>query len=373
MESNVKWVKLKDYISVFDTKNTEGRDLPVYGLNKDNDFMPTVANMEGIDTSKYKILSKGVFAFNGMHVGRDIAIPIGKYNYIYDALISPAYTTFTINDNHDLLAEYFEVIIRLDEFDRLGWFYCDSSVRGGLDWKRFLEIEIPLPPIDEQQKVVNVWSAFREIKEQNEAIAAPLMQVCQSYIQELKHKYESVEIGDYISYSDERNDGNYSMEHVKGVSIEKKFIDTKANMEGVNVSSYKLVKPKSFCFVPITSRNGDKITMALNTTSSTYLVSTSYEVFYVKNAETIIPEFLQMWFCKPEFDRYARFHSWGSAREAFSYDDMRRVRIPLPPIEVQRAIVNIYSCANEAKKIAEEADKKSREVCPALIQHVINS
>lgn len=365
--------KIGSLITPIDIRNSERKSYPVLGINRDKDFMPTVASMDGIDTSKYKVVRDGMFVFSGMQTGRDMCIRIALYTKESPCIISPAYTTFSIKETEEMLPEYFFMYFNREESDRYGAFLSDSSVRANLDWERFLDIEIPHPSLSEQQKVVNAWKAFREIKEQNEAIAVPLMQVCQSYIQELKHKYESVEIGDYISYSDERNDGNYSMEHVKGVSIEKKFIDTKANMEGVNVSSYKLVKPNSFCFVPVTSRNGDKITMALNTTSSTYIVSTSYEVFYVKSAEKIIPEFLQMWFCKPEFDRYARFHSWGSAREAFTYNDMQRVRIPLPPIEVQRAIVNIYNCANEAKKIAEEADRKSREVCPALIQHVINS
>lgn len=234
-------------------------------------------------------------------------------------------------------------------------------------------IKIPLPSIEEQQKIVNAKQSLREVKEQNEAIATPLMQVCQSYIQELKYKYEWVEIGEYITNSDERNNGSCSLADVKGVSIEKKFIETKANMEGVSISSYKMVRPNYLCFVPVTSRNGGKITIALNTTSSNYLVSTSYEVFYVNDEYNVIPEFLQLWFCRPEFDRYARYHSWGSARETFTFEDMKHVRIPLPPIETQRAIVNIYNCANEAKQIAVEADRMSREVCSVLIQHAINN
>ena len=113
--------------------------------------------------------------------------------------------------------------------------------------------------------------------------------------------------------------------------------------------------------------------MALNTSSSNYIVSTSYVVFYANDEDNVIPEYLHLWFCRPEFDRYARFHSWGSARETFTFDDMKRVRIPLPPVEVQRAIVNIYNCAKEAKQIAAEADRMSREVCSALIQHAINN
>lgn len=327
----VSKVKLSEIVSVFDKRNTEGKALPVYGINKDNEFMPTVANLEGVDTSKYKILTKGVFAFNGMHVGRDIAIPIGKYNFDSDALISPAYTTFTINKNHNLLVEYFEVIIRVDEFDRLAWFYCDSSVRGGLDWKRFLDIEIPLPSLSEQQKVVNAWKAFREIKEQNEAKAAPLMQLCQSYIQELKHKYPAQEIGPYIEEYDLRNkELYYNIDDVRGISIEKKIIDTKANMDGVSLSPYKIFKSGTFCYVTITSRNGDKITLSLNPDCRDYIVSSSYITFDVKNSDVILPEFLYLWFCRPEFDRYARFNSWGSAREAFSFDDMKRTEVQFP-------------------------------------------
>ena len=108
--------------------------------------------------------------------------------------------------------------------------------------------------------------------------------------------------------------------------------------------------------------------MALNNEGSNYIVSSSYVTFLVK--EQLLPEFLYLWFCRPEFDRYARFNSWGSARETFSFEDMKRVRIPIPNIDVQRAIVNIYKCTNEAKQIADEADRLSREACPALLQHV---
>ena len=370
MESKVKRVKLSEVVSVFDKRNTEGRALPVYGINKDNEFMPTVANLEGVDTSKYKVLTKGVFAFNGMHVGRDIAIPIGKYDFDSDALISPAYTPFKINDNHSLLVEYFEVIIRVDEFDRLAWFYCDSSVRGGLDWKRFLDIEIPLPSLSEQQKVVNAWKAFREIKEQNEAKAAPLMQLCQSYIQELKHKYPAQEIGPYIEECTERN---YTLQskNVRGVSTEKEFRVPQSRVDFDKLDNYKVVYKDQFVFVPTTD-TWRCLALCLNKEDEPIIVSPIYCVFSI-NQEKIIPEYLHLFCRRKEIDRYARFHSWGSARENFNFPDMQRLSIPLPPLDVQRAIVNIYKCANEAKQIAAEADRLSREVCPALLQHIIHS
>ena len=365
--------RIGNFISLYELRNSEKKDYPVVGINKDKTFMPTVANLEGVDTAKYKVVSKGVFVFSGMQTGRDICIRIGLYSDDTPALVSPAYTTFTI-DTQKVLPEYFFMFFNREESDRYGWFISDSSVRANLDWPRFLDIEIPLPSLTEQQKVVNAWKAFREIKEQNEAKAVPLMQLCQSYIQELKHKYPAQEIGPYIEEYDLRNkDSRYKIEDVRGISIEKKIIDTKANMDGVSLSPYKIFKNGTFCYVTITSRNGDKITLSLNPDGRDYIVSSSYITFDVKNSDMILPEFLYLWFCRPEFDRYARFNSWGSAREAFSFDDMKRTKVPIPPLDVQRAIVNIYKCANEAKQIAAEADRISREVCPALLQHIINN
>lgn len=365
--------RIGNFISLYELKNSEKKDYPVVGINRDKTFMPTVANLDGVDTAKYKVISKGVFVFSGMQTGRDICIRIGLYSDNTPALVSPAYTTFTI-DTKRVLPEYFFMYFNRDESDRYGWFISDSSVRANLDWPRFLDIEIPLPSPEEQQKVVNVWKACKEIKEQNEAKAAPLMQLCQSYIQELKHKYPAKEIGPYLEEYDSRNkESLYILEDVRGISIEKKIIDTKANMDGVSLTPYKIFKNGTFCYVTITSRNGDKITLSINPDGRDYIVSSSYITYRVKDHHKVIPEFLYLWFCRPEFDRYARFHSWGSAREAFSFEDMKRTEVPLPPIDVQRAIVNIYKCANEAKQIAEEADKLSRAVCPALLQHVIHN
>jgi type I restriction enzyme S subunit len=162
------------------------------------------------------------------------------------------------------------------------------------------------------------------------------------------------------------------LENLRGLSIEKKFIPSKANMNGVSLLPYKIVKPKQFCFVTITSRNSEKITLALNTSSEDYIVSSSYVTFEIIDTEVLDPSFLLLWFKRPEFDRYARFHSLGSARESFDYENMEEVRIPLPNIDTQRAIVNIYHCAEEAKRIAEEADRLSREICPAIMQHLFH-
>lgn len=361
--------KIGSLITPIDIRNSERKSYPVLGINRDKDFMPTVASMDGIDTSKYKVVRDGMFVFSGMQTGRDMCIRIALYTKESPCIISPAYTTFSIKETEEMLPEYFFMYFNREESDRYGAFLSDSSVRANLDWERFLDIEIPHPSLSEQQKVVNAWKAFREIKEQNEAIAAPLMQVCQSYIQELKHKYELVEIGPWIEEVDERN-SDLSIKLSQGIANTKVFQTPK--QVAANSKSDKIVRKGYFGYNRATTRNGEKISIAYRE-GPDCTVSSAYGVFRIIDENIINPRFLWMWVSRPEFDRYARYMSKGSAHEFFEMDEMRRVRIPLPPIDVQCAIVNIYNCANEAKKIAEEADRKSREVCPALIQHVINS
>ena len=181
-------------------------------------------------------------------------------------------------------------------------------------------------------------------------------------------------LGDFIEPCDERNsDGRYDVNAVRGISIDKKVIPTKANMENVSLTPYKLFKPKEFCFVTITSRNGDKISLACNEDQETHIVSSSYEVFRIKDHHQLDPGYLAMLFRRAEFDRYARFNSWGSAREAFSYADMCRVRIPLPPIEIQEAIVEVFQAVQKAKSIAARASALSKGICPALVQRAIHA
>lgn len=373
MES--KLVLLGDYIEQCDERNSSEKYSleAVRGISIEKKMIYTKANMDGVSLKPYKLFKPEEFCFVTItsRNGNKITLSMNYEDDTY--LVSSSYVVFKIKDKSILLPEYLYILFCRSEFDRYARFNSWGSAREAFSFEEMCRVQIPLPSLSEQKKIVNAWKALREIKEQNEAIAAPLMQVCQSYIQELKHKYESVEIGPYIEECNERNSDNlYTLDAVRGVSIEKKMIFTKANMDGVSLTPYKIFKPKEFCYVPITSRNGNKITLSMNYDDIVHIVSSSYIVFDIVDKEILLPSFLYLLLSRPEFDRYARFNSWGSAREAFTFEDMRRVRIPLPPLSVQQAIVNIYNCANEAKKIAAEADRMSREICPALIQHAIH-
>lgn len=151
-----------------------------------------------------------------------------------------------------------------------------------------------------------------------------------------------------LALCDERNANNvYSLNDVKGISIKKEFIETKADMAGVSLTPYILVRPDSFAYVTVTSRNGEKITLAHNTSKNTYIVSSSYVVFRVGRPDLLLSDYLFIFFNRPEFDRYSRFNSWGSARETFSWEDFCDIDITLPDIETQRKYVDVYLSLQE--------------------------
>ena len=154
---------------------------------------------------------------------------------------------------------------------------------------------------------------------------------------------KTYKLRELLELCDERNsDGFYSIADVKGISIEKRFIETKADMSGVSLEPYYVVKPDSFAYVTVTSRNGEKITIAHNTSKESFIVSSSYIVFRVLHPEIISSDYLFMFFNRPEFDRYARFNSWGSARETFSWEDFCDTPITLPSIEIQKHFASLY-------------------------------
>lgn len=176
-------------------------------------------------------------------------------------------------------------------------------------------------------------------------------------------------LGELIEHCDDRNsDGVYSLENVKGISIKKEFIETKADMVGVSLTPYILVRPDSFAYVTVTSRNGEKITLAHNTSNDTYIVSSSYEVFRVSRNDLLLSDYLFVFFNRPEFDRYSRFNSWGSARETFSWEDFCDIDITLPSIEQQRKYVDVYLALQKNLVAYQSKVEELKLVCDGYIE-----
>lgn len=370
--NDIRWVRLGEYIVPRNERNSDLRYGPelIEGVNSNGEFQSTKASTDGINMKPYKAVWPGDFVYNPSRLN------IGSLSYRQAGMciVSHLYVVFHIKEEKksELIPEFLWMFFKRNEFLRMVDYFNYGSQRAEFNIHDISEFYIPLPSPEKQRELVATWKGLRDMKEQNEAMAAPLMQLCQSRLQELKHTYPLTEIGPYIEQCDERNSENlYTQDDVRGISTDKKFLPTKANLEGVSLTSYKVVNPMDFAYVADTSRRGDKIALALNTTDDKILISSIYTTFKSKDLSKLLSEYLYLMMSRSEFDRYARFHSWGSARETFNWEDMCRVAIPLPSIEEQQAIVNIYKCAAECKRIAEEADKLSREICPALMQKAI--
>ncbi|MBS5333652.1 MAG: hypothetical protein KHY36_14150 [Subdoligranulum variabile] len=154
-------VKIGNLIRLNNQTNADGRDLPFYGLNKDKEFMPTVASITKVDKCKYKVATKGRFVFSGMQTGRDVCIRLGLYDKDFDALVSPAYITFDIISDK-ILPEFLFMMFKSSEMDRYGAFLSDGTVRANLDWDVFCDIELTVPSIEIQRKYVLVYKTIRD-------------------------------------------------------------------------------------------------------------------------------------------------------------------------------------------------------------------
>ena len=172
-------------------------------------------------------------------------------------------------------------------------------------------------------------------------------------------------LGDYIREVNVRN-RELKVTNLLGLSIEKKFIPSIANTIGTDMSAYKIVQPSQFAYVPVTSRNGEKITVALYDGEESAIISQAYTIFEIVDQDVLLPEYLMMWFRRPEFDRYARFHSHGSAREVFDWDELCNVQLPVPSIGRQREIVSEYETLTCRIRLNEQMIARLEEIAQAL-------
>ena len=367
----LKKYKLGELIELCDERNSDNKYKlsDVKGISTEKAFIDTKANMDGVSLESYKVVNPREFSYVSDTSRRGDKIALAFNNSNKAVLVSSIYTTFKCNRNDLLIPEFLFMFFNRPEFDRYARFNSWGSARETFSWEDFCDIDITLPSIEQQRKFVNVYIALQSNLAVYQSKVDELKLVCDGYLDKLKVENETLKIGEFIEVCDERNsEGIYTLNNLRGVSIEKKFIDTKADMAGVSLAPYIVVKPDYFVFVPVTSRNGEKITLAINDSDDTYIVSSAYTVFKVKETKKLLPEYLFMYFNRPEFDRYARFNSWGSAREVFTMDDMNEVKIPIPNINVQQEIVNIHKCYIERQRIADTLKEQLKNICPVLIR-----
>lgn len=359
----LKKYKIGKLISVCDERNSYGYT-NFYGLNINKEFMPTWANTEGLDESKYKVVRKKRFVFSGMQTGRDECIRISMYDGEEPIIVSPAYTTFEVTREDIVIPEYFFMLFLSKEKDRFGAFCSDGSIRSNLDWERFVDFNITLPSIEQQRKYVDVYLALKNNLAAYQSKVEELKLVCDGYIEELRRKMPVEKIGPYIRPCDERN-SDLKIKLAQGITNDKEFATPKQVAEAE--TNAKIVRKGQFAYNRATTRNGEKISIAYRT-GEDCVVSSAYQIFEISAKDKLYPEYLMMWYKRSEFDRYARYMSKGSAHEFFEYEDMEDVQIPIPSFDTQKAIASIYNVYKERQRIAEALKEQLKNICPVLIK-----
>lgn len=357
--------KIGDLIHPVDERNTYGIR-KFYGLNINKEFMPTAANTEGLDESKYKVVKKNRFVYSGMQTGRDKCIRISMYASDSPILVSPAYTTFEVEETNIVLPLYFFMRFLSKEMDRYGAFCSDGSIRSNLDWGVFCNIAIDLPPIDIQQKYVNIYNAMLANQQSYERGLENLRLTCETLIDDYKHKTPKISVGNILHEVDNRNIDN-SITDVQGINITKQFMPSVANTTGVDLSKYKVVQKGQFAFSGMQTGRDECIRIALLHEDTPIIISPAYSVFEMKRAD-ILAEYVMMWFSRKEVDRLGWFMSDASIRTNLDMERFYEIKIPVPDLDVQKSIVEIYQAYNSRKEINEKLKNQIKDLCPILIK-----
>jgi type I restriction enzyme S subunit len=370
MKSNYK--KIGDCIRLIDERNRNLEVSNLLGINITKNYMPSVANQTGLDLSKYKIVRKGRFACNIMHVGRDERFPVSLYFDEIPAIVSPAYVTFEVIDSEVVLPEYLMTVFQKPEFDRYSWYVSDSSVRGGLEWERFCEIEIPIPTdIEAQKNVVAVYNELLRNQKSYEGSLNDLQLICDTFIEDLAKKKGLKRLGDYIEKISLKNSDD-KLKSLVGISERKEFRLPAGKVNKENLSNHLIIHQDEFGYIP--RMNPFKpLAVALSFFDYPVLLSPSYIAFRIANTKILLPEFLLLIFMRAEFDRYAAYNAWSSTRDTFNWEDMCEVLLPIPDIEVQKSIVTIYHVLESRKKINQDLKNMITPLCPVLLKGVVDN
>lgn len=358
--------KLGTYIFPIDNKNADGGlgEESVVGISTQKSIIKTKADLSEVDFSSYKIFAPGQFAYvpDTSRRGDKISLAFNSTNETY--LVSSITTVFGIADTERLLPYYLFIFFNCPEFDRYARFNSWGSARETFAWEDMCDIEFELPDIPTQQKYVDIYLAMIANQQSYERGLEDLKLVCDGYIEDLRKRIGTEPIGPYIAPVDERNT-NSEVTLAQGITIDKVFASPK--QVAAAEKSAKIVRRGQFAYNRATTRNGEKISIAYRE-GEDCVVSAAYQVFGIEKKEKLIPEYLMMWFKRSEFDRYARYMSKGSAHEFFEYSEMEAVEIPIPDINIQKAIADIYKVYVERKGINEQLKAQIKDICPVLIK-----
>jgi type I restriction enzyme S subunit len=365
----MSYKRLGDYIQLVDKRNKDLAVTNLLGVSIQKKFIPSIANITGTDMSVYRKIKKNQFAFSPVTSRNGEKITVALLKEVDEAILSPAYQVFEAKDKNRLIPEYLFIWFNRSEFDRYARFNSWGSARETFNWDDMCDVKLPIPDIEEQRKYIALYKGLLNNQKVYENSLDDLQLICDTYIEDLIKIEESKLLGEYIERTNERNTDD-AIKEVRGMSTKKQFRIAQSRVDTKKLTNYRIVKTNEFAYVPTTD-TWKVLAVALSNFNFPVVVSPIYVTFKSKNTNLLLPEYLFLFLTRTELDRYARFHSWGSARENFNWDDMCNIKLPIPDIKIQEAIVTIYHTLETRKRINEQLKASIKPLCPVLMRGVV--
>lgn len=359
-------IRLGDYI-IRSTQNN--RDLKygvelISGVTSQGVFAIPKGDPIDVNLKPYKIVNNGAFVYNPTR------LDLGSIAYRTDGLciVSHLYMVFYLTEEGKRIIDptWLYIYFRRNEFLREVTFRNFGSQRPEFNFEDMSDIIIPLPDLPTQQKYVDIYNAMVANQQAYERGLEDLKVALDAQIDKIKHSAPRMRIGNILDEVDNRNSEGV-IKNVQGINISKQFMPSVADINGVDLRKYKVVQKGQLAFSGMQTGRDECIRIALHDTEQPIIISPAYTVFEVKE-ETVIPEYVMIWFSRNESDRRGWFMSDSSIRSNLDLERFYEIQIPIPDKKLQEAVVTFYEVYITRKKINEQLKTQIKNICPILIR-----
>ena len=368
MASTIK--KLGDYIELREETNVDLRYgvEDVRGVNNLKLLMPTKADINGRDLTKFQIVYPGEFVFNHRTSRNGSKFSIAYNDGDKPVICTEDYVVFRIKaeSKKDLLVEWLYMYFNRPEFDRYVITNSWGSSTEFYNWEDICAVELELPSLPVQQKYVDIYKAMVANQQSYERGLEDLKLSMDALLDKVKHTSEVIPVGDLLKDVDCRNESGKITE-VQGINISKQFMPSVADTNGVNLNNYKLVKKGQFAYSGMQTGRDECIRIALYQGDKPIIISPAYSVFEVKE-KSVLAEYIMVWFSRAQTDRRGWFMSDSSIRTNLDLERFYEIKIPVPEMKMQSAIVELYSAYTARRNISEQLKAQIKGICPILIK-----
>ncbi len=361
---------LRGLIEYSDLRNTDGlyAEDDVIGVSTEKSMIPTKANLDGVNLLSYKLFPPKSFAYvaDTSRRGDKIALAYNDTDRTY--IVSTWYVVFQMSDEADnvLLSDYLFLFFNRSEFDRYTRTNSWGSAREYFWFQDMEEIVIDLPPLPVQQKYVAIYKAMVANQRSYERGLEDLKLTIDALLDKVKYSSGMRPVGELLKEVDNRNENSEIMD-VQGINITKQFMPSVADTNGVNLSNYKVVRKGQFAYSGMQTGRDECIRIALFDKEDPIIISPAYSVFEVID-ESVLSEYIMVWFSRTESDRRGWFMSDASIRTNLDLDRFYEIKIPVPDKKMQNSIIELYSAYTARRKINEQLKAQIKNICPILIK-----